>query len=108
MSSDGKHDSYSMQHYVDAALVKLKPTIDEQKMHALLVHSDNAAQHFKSSKSLYYFSNLKKSNKDNDDGVLPSRQHVPHFASVVWHFGAPGHGKGVWDGLGGVLKNYIR
>ena len=28
--------------------------------------------------------------------------------SVVWHFGAPGHGKGVWDGLGGVLKNYIR
>ena len=108
VSSDGKHDSYAMQHYVDAALVKLKPTIDEQKIHALLVHSDNAAQHFKSSKSLYYFSTLKKNNKENDDGVSANRSHVPHFACVVWHFGAPGHGKGVWDGLGGVLKNYIR
>lgn len=30
------------------------------------------------------------------------------FAVDVWCFGTPGHGKGVWDGLGGMLKNWLR
>ena len=24
---------------------------------------------------------------------------------LTWTFGAPGHGKGTWDGFGGILKN---
>lgn len=26
---------------------------------------------------------------------------------VSWSFGCPGHGKGTWDGLGGIVKNYV-
>ena len=27
---------------------------------------------------------------------------------VVWEFGAPGHGKGVWDGIGAWMKRTVR
>jgi len=59
----------------------------------LCVHSDNAAQHFKSSKSLHWLSK-------QIEGM--------GFKSVLWDFGPPGHGKGEWDGLGGMLKQWIR
>ena len=25
----------------------------------------------------------------------------------MWSFGAPGHGKGIWDGLGGIIKHML-
>ena len=43
------------------------------------VHSDNAAQHFKSSKSLHW---------------LSRQLFEMGFTSVLWDFGLPGHGKG--------------
>ena len=27
---------------------------------------------------------------------------------VFWEFGAPGHGKGVWDGIGAWIKQTVR
>ncbi len=27
---------------------------------------------------------------------------------MSWSFGAPGHGKGTWDGLGGIFKSTAR
>ena len=59
--------------------------IKEQMLTSLFVHSDNAAQHFKSSKSLHW---LSKQLESTD------------FTSVMWDFGPPGHGK--------VSVHYIR
>jgi hypothetical protein len=28
--------------------------------------------------------------------------------ALTWSFGCPGHGKGVWDGLGGLVKRMLR
>lgn len=44
---------------------------------------------------------------------LPAR--LAHWAEgtnmtfrVFWEFGAPGHGKGVWDGIGAWIKRTVR
>jgi hypothetical protein len=87
--------------------------IKDQMLTSLFVHSDNAAQHFKSPKSLHWLSKQLES---------------MDFTSVMWDFGPPGHGKvsvhyirnifyksnllrkflqGMYDGLGGILKNWI-
>jgi len=50
------------------------------------IHSDNASQHFKCSKTLHWFSNL-----------LSTRTWI---TKATYSFGCPGHGKGVWDGIG--------
>jgi hypothetical protein len=55
-------------------------------------HSDNAGQHFKNTGALEFFTHL---------------MHLWGGAgkcSYVYSFGAPGHGKGVYDGLGGSMK----
>ena len=60
------------------------PLFEAQLLKRLFVHSDNAAQHFKSSKSLHWLSKqLSKQLLDSDIG----------FQSVMWDFGPPGHGK---------------
>ena len=59
------------------------------------LHSDNATQHFKSTGAINYFTSL-----IHDRGG-------PNNCSYVWSFGASGHGKGTFDGIGGVLKNTI-
>jgi hypothetical protein len=92
VTADKQHDSWSMQFFVTKTIEHLRAqgTIANQKLRALCVHSDNAKQHFKSSKSLFYFTSKLG------------------FESALWDFGAPGHGKGVWDGLGGMLKQWLR
>jgi hypothetical protein len=59
---------------------------------SLHIHSDNAAQHFKCNKTLYFLS------------LLPALLGW----IVSWSFGCPGHGKGPWDGFGAVLKRICR
>ena len=59
-------------------------------------HSDNAAQHFKSTGALEYFTSLIKKGGRN-----------PTLCKYVYSFGAPGHGKGCFDGVGGTFKNKI-
>ena len=75
-----------MRFFVAAALEHLKTQSgdngksiwDSQLLKVLCVHSDNASQHFKSSKSLHWLSKQ----------ILEMG-----FMSVLWDFGAPGHGK---------------
>jgi len=52
--------------------------ITREGLTVLAAHSDNAAQHFKSSKSLHYFTTCLLAHG---------------FTSIVWDFGAPGHGR---------------
>jgi hypothetical protein len=74
-----------MRHFVAESIRHLRgqtvggiPLFEAQMITRLFLHSDNAAQHFKSSKSLHWLSKQMK-----DMG----------FVSVMWDFGPPGHGK---------------
>ena len=74
-----------MRQFVAKTVAHLKaqkvggvPLFAAQLITVLCVHSDNAAQHFKSSKSLHWLSKQVR-----DMG----------FTSVLWDFGPPGHGK---------------
>ena len=74
--------SYSMRHFVAAAVSHLKEQtvggvslFEAQQLKRLFVHSDNAAQHFKSSKSLHW---------------LSKQIHDMGFLSVLWDLGPPG------------------
>lgn len=58
-------------------------------------HSDNASQHFKSTGSIEFFTSLIK------------EMSGPDQCMYVYSFGAPGHGKGVFDGVGGAIKNKV-
>jgi hypothetical protein len=81
VTGDKIHDSYSMRFFV-AKMVKAlrdKGVLARNKITVLCVHSDNAAQHFKSSKSLHW---------------LSRQLFEMGFTSVLWDFGPPGHGKG--------------
>ena len=98
-------------HQKHAAQTFLKKTFDyleehyvhtgKEKFIAWHIHSDNAPSHSKSSKTMYYLTSL------------PSRlaswaASLPISFRVFWEFGAPGHGKGVWDGIGAWIKRTVR
>ena len=82
-----------MRTFVGAFLKHLRDQgiLKAQCLRALAVHSDNASQHFKSSKTLKWFSELRRRTHGEKE---PSAEDVPKFDSVVYDFGAPGHGKG--------------
>ena len=74
-----------MQYFVAASVAHLRtqtvggvPLFVAQLLTVLCIHSDNAAQHFKSSKSQHW---------------LSKQLEGMGFTSVLWDFGAPGHGK---------------
>jgi hypothetical protein len=95
ISEDKKHDSYSMRHFSKMEwdwLIK-EDFFERENIVCVYTHSDNAAQHFKSGNTLNWYSNV----------VLGGRKLV-----FIWGFGAPGHGKGEWDGMFGWLKSYVR
>jgi len=93
ITADPTHDSYSMRTFVGAFLKHLRGQgiLKAQDLRALAVHSDNASQHFKSSKTLKWFSSLRRRTKGEKE---PGPEDVPKFGSVVYDFGAPGHRKG--------------
>ena len=103
ISDDKKHDRFAMQHFTTKELNWLEEymkenfdnDIPEGKITHLHQHSDNAGSHFKSTGSLEYFTSLIR----DRGGATECR--------YVYSFGAPGHGKGFFDGLGGALKNRI-
>ena len=92
VTNDRKHDSYSTQHFM-TAMIQQWLTFHEPVV-SLHVHSDNAGSHFKNSRTLNYLSRLK--------GLFQQLQ------KVTWSFGCPGHGKGPWDGVGGLMKRVLR
>ena len=81
-----------------------------ERFFALHGHSDNAGSHFKSSKTMYFLTTLL--------ALCAAWPAGPTFAIAAttsasafrafWEFGPPGHGKGVWDGLGALVKRTVR
>ena len=58
----------------------------------LFLHSDNVAQHFKSSKSLHW---------------LSKQTFVMDFVSGMWDYGPPGHGKVLFSALSCVQRSTV-
>ena len=88
ITDDGKHDSYSMQKFSEQEFKWLvdNDILKTQMITVLAQHSDNAAQHFKSSKSMSWFTKL-------------AEEHTALYGQVissVWDFGCPGE----WLGCG--------
>ena len=103
VTDDKIHDRHAMQKFTDDELKYLEEyminnfpdDIPEKKIAQLHQHSDNAS-HFKSTGAIHYFTTL-----INDRGG-------PTKTAYVYCFGAPGHGKGPFDGIGGRWKNKVR
>jgi hypothetical protein len=82
----------SIEKYLDANFCNDLPGNTITHLHC---HSDNAGQYFKNT------------------GALKLFMHLMHLwgeaskCSYVSSFGAPGHGKGVYDGLGGSMKTKV-
>ena len=88
--TNGKHhDSYATQHFMDMFIDKWCADHEIKSVH---IHSDNAGSRFKNSRTLNYLSRL--------------RDRLNR--KVTWSFGCPGHGKGPWDGFGGLMKRVLR
>ena len=100
-SNDKEHDTYFVQKFFyddgngvfSKWLSETSERIRSTWRH-LLVNSDGAGSHFKQKYTLQYFCTL----------IL----HMVQFKRFTWHFGCPGHGKGTWDGLGGVVKTLLK
>ena len=73
---------------------KFPDDIPKGKISRLHQHSDNAT-HFKSTGAINYFT------------TLINERGGPTLTAFVYSFGAPGHGKGPYDGIGGRWKNKI-
>ena len=57
------------------------------------IRSDGAGSHFKNKYTMNFLGKYK------DSGGLER---------AVWCIGCPGHGKGAWDGLAGMIKQWLR
>jgi len=92
-----------MQHFTSNVLEDLERCMLENfpadipagKIQCLYSKSDNAALHFKSRKSINYFSRIIKD------------QGGPSQCAYVYSYGALRHGKGKWDGAGGCMKHKV-
>ena len=101
VSDDKTHDSHAAQTFINKTLAYLDEhyvKTGKETFVALHMHSDNAPSHFKSSKTMYFFTTLVATLKQWGSAVLH------RSFRIVWEFGAPGHGKGVWDGIGAWMK----
>ena len=103
VSDDKTHDSHAAQTFIEKTLDWLHQNYispGKERFVALHMHSDNAPSHFKSSKTMYYLTTL--------PARLKSWAAAGRIFRVVWEFGPPGHGKGVWDGIGAWMKRTVR
>jgi hypothetical protein len=96
--SDSKlHDTYFVRYFLSETLLGDKGWLKTQtrepglaeRIRMLHICIDGAAAHFKQRGSLHYITDLSVTSRYN----------------MTWTFGCPGHGKGTWDGLGGIIKN---
>ena len=104
----GDKQPYSRQ------ILLIYPSSGLERFFALHVHSDNAGSHFKSSKTMYFLTTLLAlcaTWPAGPAGSVPAAA-VAGVAAMsfraFWEFGPPGHGKGVWDGLGALVKRAVR
>ena len=103
VTDDKIHDRHAMQHFTTHELkyleeyMKINFPEDIPKGHIVRLHqhSDNASTHFKNTGAINYFT------------TLIDARGGPRETAFVYSFGAPGHGKGPFDGIGGRWKNKI-
>jgi hypothetical protein len=103
VSDDKTHDSHAAQTFINKTLNWLQEhciSTGKEQFVTLHMHSDNAPSHFKSSKTMYYLTTL--------PARLSSWAPAGRTFRTVWEFGAPGHRKGVWDGIGAWMKRTVR
>lgn len=79
-TSDKKHDSYATQFFMNQVINAVHGRFPEEKFDQVHIHSDNAAQHFKNSKTQRWVSHLYSAHN--------------WIKNASWSFGCPGHGKG--------------
>ena len=100
VTPDKKHDRHAMQKFTttelqwltDFMIEKYPDDIPDRRIKRLHTHSDNAAQHFKSTGSMNFYTTLGKEHPDTAN---------------VYSFGAENHGKGKHDGVGGIFKTKV-
>jgi hypothetical protein len=92
ISNDKHHDTAFVQHFLGKVFVEWFRGHGQYTngITEVSIHSDGAASHFKNKESI---------------GYLMKWKTLLDLQRVSWLFGCPGHGKGVWDGLGGIVKN---
>ena len=103
VSNNKKHDRFAMQRFTRQEMEYLEMywsknfprDLIDGRVKRLHQHSDNASQHFKSTGSIEFFTSLIE------------QRGGPSECMYVYSFGAPGHGKGVYDGVGGAIKNKV-
>ena len=77
VTGDKRHDSYATQHFLGRQLQWWKtPSNLQEEVLSVHMHSDNARQHFKNSKTLNFLSRLLE---------------LLTLQVVTWSFGCPGH-----------------
>ena len=104
VSDDKTHDSEAAKTFIGKTLTHLDEhyvKMGKEKFVALHMHSDNAPSHFKNCKTLHFLTTLPE--RLRPWASVPNRSF-----RVLWEFGAPGHGKGVWDGIGAWMKRTVR
>lgn len=104
ISDDKTHDSSAAQMFIKKTLQHLQEHYVDTGMevfHSIHIHSDNASSHFKSSQTMNFVTSLpaQLSAWVGSTGIS---------FRVLWEFGPPGHGKGVWDGIGAWMKRTVR
>ena len=110
ISDDKTHDSHAAQTFIEKTIAYLEEhyvQTGKETFFAWHMHSDNAPSHFKSSKTMHYLTLLPSRLASWASGVVSAAGSALTFR-VFWEFGAPGHGKGVWDGIGAWIKRTVR
>ena len=96
VSDDPHHDT----SFVQAAIPQINKWIEANRSAIKcgvilehLVRSDGAGSHFKNKFTMQFMTKFK-----TEQGLV----------RATWCIGCPGHGKGKWDGLAGMLKEWLR
>ena len=101
MTDDKVHDHHAMQHFTTNELLYLEGYTEDHypadiplgRITRLHQHSNNAGQHFKNTGATNYYP------------TLIDERGGPSETAFVYSFGAPGHGKGPYNGISGRWKN---
>jgi hypothetical protein len=97
VTGDPKQDARLTQHFITKENEWWNDNHVQPKKEPIMrshAHSDNCAGHFKSAEQMNFLSRMT---------IL-----FVWLLIATWDFGCPGHGKGIWDGFGAVLKRMLR
>jgi hypothetical protein len=92
VSNDLDHDTQFTQKSMAEVMRTIRGWAPKRTFDRVWVRSDGAPSHFKNRFTL---------------GWLREMQAMFELDQLWWDFSAPQHGKGPWDGIGALVKNYI-